>query len=97
MMRRLILVLAVVVSINYSGVATAESSGGWREEFASICARTGDSSAFSEAELSQLIADAERLRVVIANSKEPDSKVYLFRLDKCRAFFVFMKEAASQK
>lgn len=96
-MRRLILAMAVAAIMNNSGVATAESAGGWREEFASICARTGDSGEFSEAELSKLIADSERLRVVIANSKEPDSRVYLFRLDKCRAFFLFMKEANSQK
>ncbi|NTV13916.1 MAG: hypothetical protein HGA96_08320 [Desulfobulbaceae bacterium] len=96
-MRRFILVLAVVAMMNNPRVAAAESSGGWREEFARICARSGESGAYSEAELSKLIADSDRLRLEIANSKEPDSRVYLFRLDKCRAFFVFMKEATSQQ
>ena len=91
-MRWLILALVVAgVLIDY-GVVSAESSGGWREEFTNICARSGESAALSEADLTKLIADSERLRVEIANSKEPDSRVYLFRLDKCRAFFVFMRE-----
>lgn len=96
-MRRFILAIAVIAVLSDSGFTVAESSGGWREEFANICARSGGTGALSEAELTKLITDSDRLRVEIANSKEPDSRVYLFRLDKCRAFFVFMKETAAQQ
>ena len=49
----------------------------------------------SEAELSQLISESERLREKIKSSDDPASKVYLFRLGKCRDFFVFMKDASA--
>lgn len=73
----------------------AQAEEGWREEFERICSRTGEAGDMSEAELSQLIIESERLREKIAASNDPDSKVYLFRVVKCRDFFVFMKEAAS--
>ncbi|NTW88056.1 MAG: hypothetical protein HGB26_02800 [Desulfobulbaceae bacterium] len=88
---------AVIFIANNSSRAIAETTGGWREEFARICSRSGDAGDYSEADLSRLIADSEGLRMEILNSKEPDSRVYLFRLDKCRSFYMFMKEAASAK
>jgi hypothetical protein len=88
----LALVIAVLLGGNCAVIALAEEN--WREEFDRICARTGEAGKLSEAELNQLISDSERLREKIAGSNDPDSKVYLFRVGKCRDFFVFMKDTA---
>lgn len=92
-MRQVLLVL-VIIALLGGGGASAEAEGNWREEFDRICAKTGEAGKMSEAELNQLISDSERLREKIVVSNEPDSKVYLFRIGKCRDFFVFMKDAA---
>lgn len=94
-MRRVLLAVAALVVFGAAGVAVAESPGNWREEFARICGRAGEGGKLSEAELSQLITDSDRLRAEIAASTDPDGKVYLFRLGKCRSFFLFMKESAA--
>lgn len=94
-MRRVLMVAVIAFLLGGWGIVSAESEGNWREEFDRICARTGEAGAMSEAELKQLIADSERLREKIAASNAPDGKVYLFRLGKCRDFFVFMKDSGA--
>lgn len=89
-----LLVLVFAVLLQGGGLVFAESEGSWREEFDRICARTGEVDGMSETELNQMISDSEELRKKIAASGAPDSKVYLFRIGKCRDFFVFMKNAA---
>lgn len=92
---RQVLMVVVVAALFYGGeLAVAESEGVWREEFDRICAKTGEVNGMSETELNQLISDSEELRKKIAASGASDSKVYLFRIGKCRDFFVFMKNAA---
>jgi len=91
-MRCLVLAMAILTIFVNTFALCDESSEGWREEFARICARSAEPEALDEAELTRLIDESEHLREKIANSTEPDSRVYLFRLNKCRAFFVFMKE-----
>lgn len=93
-MRQLLLVLVMVAVLGGSGLVSAEADGNWREEFDRICARTGEAGKMSEAELNQLIAESERLREKILGSNELDGKIYLFRIGKCRDFFVFMRDAA---
>jgi hypothetical protein len=93
-MRQVLLVLVMVAWLGGSGLVSAETEGNWREEFDRICARTGEAGKMSEAELNQLIAESESLREKIVGSNEPDGKVYLFRIGKCRDFFVFMRDAA---
>lgn len=89
----LVVVLAVLLGGSWLPVAQAEES--WRDEFERICGRTGEAGQMSEAELSRLISESEELREKIKLSDEPARKVYLFRVGKCRDFFVFMKDAAA--
>jgi hypothetical protein len=93
-MRQVLLVLLVVALLGGGRPGFAEAEGGWREEFDRICARTGEAGTMSEVELDRLIVDSEKVREQIEASNEPDRKVYLFRIGKCRDFFVFMKDAA---
>ncbi len=94
-MRQVLVGLVFAALLQGGGAVFAESEGSWREEFDRICARTGEVDGLSETELNQLIFDSEELRKKIAVSGASDSKVYLFRIGKCRDFFVFMKNAAA--
>lgn len=82
------------VAISGASLVLAQPGDDWRDEFNRICGRTGEAGQMSEAELSQLITDSERLRERIAGSTDPDRKVYLFRIGKCRDFLQFMRDAA---
>lgn len=93
-MRQALRVVVLAVMLCGGCLSFTQAEEGWRDEFDRICGKTGEAGQMSEAELSQLISESERLREKIKSSDDPASKVYLFRLGKCRDFFVFMKEAA---
>lgn len=93
-MRQVFLVLVIAVLFAGNWAVAVQGEENWRAEFDRICARTGEAGKMSEAELNQLISDSEKLREKIVGSNDPDRKVYLFRVGKCRDFLVFMKDAA---
>lgn len=95
-MRRVSLsVVVLVVLLGGGWMSSAPAADSWREDFDRICARTGEAGKMDEAELNRLISESDRLRERIAGSNDPDSKVYLFRIGKCRDFFLFMRDAAA--
>ncbi len=59
----------------------------WISEFEDICGRTEDSSGMNKEELKALIDRCDKLRPVIESSDNPQKKIYLFRLDKCKNLF----------
>ena len=65
----------------------------WRQEFARICSKTGSADQLSGQELDSLINDSEKLLSVIELKDDPDAKLYLIRIKKCRNFFIFMRDA----
>lgn len=96
-MHQVFRVIVLVVLLGGVGWPKAQAEESWRDEFERICGRTGEAGQMSEAELSQLISESERLREKIKSSDDYASKVYLFRVGKCRDFFVFMKDSAANK
>ena len=66
----------------------------WRQEFARICSKTGAADQLSGQELDSLINDSEKLLKIIGSKDDPDVKLYLIRIKKCRNFFIFMRDTA---
>lgn len=66
----------------------------WRDDFDRICAYTANAGKLNREELSGLIAESDQLLEIIESSDDPEEKIYLIRLKKCRNFFIFMKEIA---
>jgi len=76
-------------------VFTGESFAGqddWRQEFDRICSFTVDSENLTVDELTKLIEDSDKLKVVIESKDDYDVKLYLIRIKKCRNFFAFMRD-----
>lgn len=69
----------------------------WLNGFEKICIHTADAGNLSTTELEKLIDDSDALLIRIAASDDPDKKLYLGKLKKCRNFFVFMRGIAEKK
>lgn len=94
-MRQLLRVAVFAVLLGGGCLAFAQAEESWRDEFERICGKTGEAGQMGEAELTKLISESERLREKIESGNDPDRKVYLFRVRKCRDFFVFMKDTVA--
>ncbi|MBU0481964.1 MAG: hypothetical protein KKG47_12770 [Proteobacteria bacterium] len=65
---------------------------GWREDFQKACGNTQAAEKMSMNELDEVIAECDKIEEVIKDSTDSDKKLYLFRVKKCRNFYLFMKE-----
>ncbi len=64
----------------------------WRDEFARLCARTEDAASLPRPEIEKLLRQSEKLLERIEGLEIPEAKIYLFRLEKCQAFFEYALE-----
>jgi len=91
-MKTLFLVCALFCLIlGFTGDGFAEQDN-WRQEFDRICSFTVDAENLSVDELTKLIEDSDKLKVIIESKDDYDVKLYLIKIKKCRSFFVFMRE-----
>ncbi|HEY5998234.1 MAG TPA: hypothetical protein VI078_02915, partial [bacterium] len=65
----------------------------WRAEFEAVCVKTDLAMSLSSAELADLIARCDRLAPLIGAEAETVRKVYLKRLQSCRALFAYVLES----
>ena len=63
---------------------------GWKQEFERICIQVESAGERSDDQLRRLIDDSERLLERLAEVDEPQVKIYVQRLQRCRDFFTFM-------
>ncbi len=73
-----------------SGTASGAS---WKTEFEDICVHTIEAPSLSTERIRELIDESDRLMKTIEKGKDPQKKVYLFRLKKCRNFFLYILES----
>ncbi len=62
----------------------------WQEDFERLCGVTEKAETMSMEELKSALQETEHLLEVIEKEGGPQKKPYLFRLNKCRSFFVYM-------
>jgi hypothetical protein len=91
---KIFLIWALVFLVVGNGGFLYAGNENWRDDFDRICAHTGDAGKLSSKELGALIVESEELLQIVELSDDPEKKIYLIRLKKCRNFFVFMKGIA---
>ena len=69
----------------------------WLDEFEDICSKVMIGDELTVEELQGIIERADKLKSVIEASENPSKKVYLMRLQKCRAFFEYAIELKADK
>lgn len=62
----------------------------WKEDFERICSYADDVTELDPANLTALISESDQLLKAIEALGDPQKKVYIFRLKKCRNFFQYM-------
>ena len=63
-----------------------------QEEFDQLCVYTQDAESLSLEKLHELVAGCDQLQKKIEGSDDEKKKLLLFRLNKCRNFFVYIIE-----
>jgi hypothetical protein len=94
-MKNLVLPWALLFWFMGNGDFLGAADTNWRAGFDRICARTADAGKLSSEELGRLIVESDELLEIVAASGDPEGKIYLLRLTKCRDFFVFMRQAVN--
>jgi len=69
-----------------------EPAADWRPEFEAVCVRTDAAMTLTSEELADLLARCDRLAERIGAEGETVRKVYLRRLNSCRALFAYVLE-----
>jgi len=85
----------VLAAISLLLILTASLSfaeDAWLPEFEDICSRTEESSAMNKDELKAMVERCDKLLPQIENSDNPQKRVYLFRLEKCKKLFMYVME-----
>ena len=56
----------------------------WKQDFEDMCGKTERAEGMSDDELSSMITECERVLKEATESDDPQKKVFLFRIKKCR-------------
>lgn len=91
---RLACLAAIGSLVVHEGVVADEAM--WKQEFERICIQVETASGLSAKQLQVLIQDSDKLLERLSDVSQPQAKIYIVRLKKCRDFFSFMLEAKLQ-
>ncbi len=83
------MLLTILAGLSLAGVCNSASTT-WKEEFERICRQTQTASSLSAEQLQQLVDASDTLLEQLAHIGNPQGKVYVFRLENCRNFFVYL-------
>lgn len=89
MKSKCLVIFAFLFLSYFSGVCIA---GDWKQDFENMCGKTETAESMSDAELSTIITECERVKKEAEESKDPQKKVFLFRIKKCLNFYIFMQQ-----
>jgi hypothetical protein len=68
----------------------------WKKDFERLCGATEEARSLPADKVKQLIQESNALLKTIEGLKLPEKKVYLFRLKKCRDFFVYVLDLSEK-
>jgi hypothetical protein len=99
MIDRMIVVMALMFFLALALLSAPSIAGSWKESFDEICSKAQVADSLSVNELSTLIERSNKLMPEIQAAEDPSKKIYIHRLNKCKALFEFMIESkkGSQK
>jgi hypothetical protein len=81
-----------VIILSVSSFVYAVEPYEWNDEFEEICSMVQIGDTLTREELRTLIERADRLMPKIQSSDHPSRRIYIFRLKKCRSFFLYIIE-----
>ena len=70
--------------------ACISQAGTWKDDFERLCSYTEEASSLSTDQIQELMQESDRLLKTLETVNEPEKKVYIFRLKKCRNFFEYI-------
>ncbi len=74
----------------YLGIAFAYAEEDWKKEFDDICGQTEDGNQLNKEELRGLVVRSDALKSRFEKFEDPQRKVMLSRLKRCRDFFAYL-------
>jgi hypothetical protein len=74
-------------------VAQARAEAPWLDEFSDVCGRTQDAMSLDDATLKDLVSRCDQLKPQVERLEGPQRKVYLRRLETCRALYQFVLDS----
>ena len=90
-----LLAVSLTAALLYPGIARSEDA--WLKEFEAVCSQTGDAMDMTKDQLNQLVERCNRLKPDIEKQDEITKKVYLKRLESCRALYQFILETKDKE
>lgn len=91
------IIFCAVAFIGLLTLAAVYAEEDWRTEFDNLCGKTEESMNMKLEELKDLVARCDKLKPIIEASNNPQKKVFLVRLDKCRNLFIYMIEVREKE
>jgi hypothetical protein len=92
MKNKSIVVLLLASLMLFYVCAAISFADDWRPEFDDICSKVAVADDLSSEELQDLVKRVDVLIPQVEASGDPKSKVFIFRLNKCRDLFSFILE-----
>jgi len=89
--------LTVCPTADFSGPRIAHAEETWQKEFEAVCSLTNDAMELTKDEVKNLVDRCDKLKPIIQKLDETQRKVYLKRLESCRAFLMFVLESNEKK
>jgi hypothetical protein len=77
--------------------STSVAAQSWIEDFDKICAQAEIADSLSTEKLKELSVESDKLLEVIEAGNDPKKKLYIFRLRKCRNFFIYVMDLRGSK
>jgi len=84
-----ICVISLYISLPSSSYANQEL---WREEFNALCGDTQKAATFGQDDLKELVVRCDKLSSELEGSDSAQKKAYIYRVEKCKNFFIFLIE-----
>ncbi len=93
MQRTILLILVLFLTLSPVLGFTAET---WKTEFEEICANVPAAPSLSTERIEELIRESKQLMITMEEVQDPQKKIYLFRLKKCRDFLQYILDNQSK-
>lgn len=87
--RKIAVLFAFLLTI-VSSVSPVWADDPWLQEFEDICGMTLEAESMTPDQLKAMVERCDKLKPVIERSENPQRKVYIFRLDKCKNLFLYV-------
>ena len=83
--------VSMFCTVPYAAEESSEMDA-WKVEFERICSQTKIAVSLEQEQLLELVSDSRKHLKVLNDLDDPEAKIYIFRLEKCKVFFEYARE-----